>query len=243
MYEAISKTVPEELSCEWDNDGIMCCPDPGHQIGKILLSLDVTDETVRYAVDGCFDAIISHHPLIFHPLKQITSPKIVSLIKNGVCVLSFHTRLDRVDCGVNAVLAEKLGLCDCEKFSAEGIGLIGNLSCEMTTMKFAEHIKNVLKSDSVAYVNPTGKCRRVAVVGGDGKDCFADAVAAGCDTYVTGSFSYNMFADASDMGVCVITAGHFFTENPVLERLKYIIEKIDRQIVCEIYNSNPINII
>ena len=67
LYEKISERMPEELRLEWDNDGIMCCTDSSATVSRVLVSLDVTDEVIDYAIRDNFDLIVSHHPLIFKP--------------------------------------------------------------------------------------------------------------------------------------------------------------------------------
>ena len=67
LYKKFCLYFPEELRCEWDNDGIMVCPDSNAEVKKVLISLDVTEEIVDYAINQGFDLIISHHPLIFRP--------------------------------------------------------------------------------------------------------------------------------------------------------------------------------
>lgn len=239
LYSYLDRRIPGSLSCDWDNDGLMCCPDPGREVKKLLFTLDVTGGAAEYAVKNGYDAIISHHPMIFRPLKSLTSPKLISLVTRGISVMSFHTRFDAVPGGVNAVLARLVGLENAVPFSCDGIGLIGDLRTPIPAAELAKRLKCRLGSDCVRMA---GKrlCRRVAVVGGDGKDCFADALAAGCDTYLTGSMSYNSMTDAAESGVNIITAGHFYTENPALDRLSRIALEADKSIFCGFFNCSVI---
>ena len=62
FYNKLTELYPEGLSCEWDNDGLMCCADTSAEIKKVLVTLDVTDEALHYARDNGFDVILSHHP-------------------------------------------------------------------------------------------------------------------------------------------------------------------------------------
>lgn len=239
LYSYLDRVIPRSLSCEWDNDGLMCCPNPSREVKKLLFTLDVTEAAAEFAVKNGYDAIVSHHPLIFKPLKSLTSPKLMLLVSGGISVMSFHTRYDAVVGGVNSVLARLIGLQDAVRFSNDGIGLIGSLRTQMSAENFALMVKNRLGCDCVKTVG-NGVCRRVAVVGGDGKDCFADALDAGCDTYLTGSMSYNSMTDAAECGVNIITAGHFNTENPALDSLSRIVLDADRGVVCGFFHCNVI---
>lgn len=243
LYDRLDETIPSSLSCEWDNDGLMCCPDPDREVRRVLLTLDVTQAAAEYAEEKGFDAIISHHPLIFRPLPSLISRKLIRLVRNNITVMSFHTRLDKLDNGVNRVLAEKIGITDASAFSEEGIGLIGTLEEPVMPELFCEIIKKSLDCPVLELVTAGLPCSRIAVVGGDGKDCLSDAVRAGCDTYLTGSMSYNSLTDASEIGINIIAAGHFFTENPVLEKIEQIIKTIDRGIRCELFDCNVVKMV
>ena len=94
LYEYLNEKIPKTLSCEWDNDGLLCCPEPEREAKKVLICLDVTDEVVDRAIESEFDLIISHHPLIFKGLKSLaaeTGPtgRVIRLIKNGISLMSF----------------------------------------------------------------------------------------------------------------------------------------------------------
>lgn len=240
LYDHLDERIPASLSCEWDNDGLMVEPDGEREVKKALISLDVTPEVVDYAVEGGFDLILSHHPLIFKPLKSVNDDSVIGrmvkkLLVNGVSVMSFHTRLDRVDGGVNDALAAVIGLKDIEPMPE--IGRVGTLGEEVYIDDFVGFVRDVLGCE---YINFVGErpVYRVAVVGGDGKDNFADALSCGADTYLTGSMSYNTMVDAAFMGVNVIEAGHFHTEHPVCTVLAQTLGELG--IECEIYYSNPI---
>ena len=125
LYDILDSRIPRSLSCEWDNDGLMCCPNGEKEVKKVLIALDVTAQVVEYAISGGYDAIVSHHPFIFKGMKSINeesyiSEKAIRLIQNGISVFSFHTRLDAVSGGVNDRLCELLELMSVQSFG-EGI--------------------------------------------------------------------------------------------------------------------------
>ena len=248
LYGSLSKKIPESLSCEWDNDGIMCAPDMSAEVNKVLITLDVTEEIVDYAIEREFDLIISHHPLIFKPVTHLTEEnhvarKLIKLASNNISVFSFHTRADKVSGGVNDILAEEIGLKNIRPFGEDSLGRIGELSEESELEPFAEDVKLALGADSVRYSDGYNSVRRVAVVGGDGKDCVRDAIAAGADTYLSGRMSYNVMEEAADMGINLVEAGHYFTEFPVTSFFSKLVLELDDGVYVEIADSNMIKVI
>ena len=247
LYNFLDAKIPRSLSCEWDNDGLMVSGTLLASYNKILLALDVTYETVEYAVNEGYDVIISHHPLVFKGLKSINeenfvADKAIKLIKHGVSVFSFHTRLDALCGGVNDALAEVFGLASCEPFGIEGemIGRIGELETPMSAYELAKKVKQTLKCEKVTLVCPEKTVKRVCVLGGDGKDFLGAVKAFGADAYITGNMSYNTMLDAFDMGVAVIEAGHFESEEPVLSKLEEMIKEFDSDVIIGRYRSNPV---
>lgn len=247
LYKKLSELYPEALRCEWDNDGIMCAHSLDSEVKRVLISLDVTMDTVNYAIENGYDTIISHHPLVFRSQRSLTplsftQKKLIELIKGRVNVMSFHTRLDSANGGVNDVLAKKLGLSSIVVDSQDAIGRIGLLEKEMTLEGFARQVKESLSSPVVLFTgNKT--VRKVYVVGGDGKDLIENAINAGCDTIVTGRGSYNTSVDACDMGINIVEAGHFYTEHPVCYAVKETVEELIPNAEALVYFSNKINII
>ena len=248
LYEKLTEYIPESLSEPWDNDGIMCSSDFFAEVNNILITLDITEEVVDYAIGRNFDLIISHHPLIFKPISHITeenhiSRKLIKLISNNVSVFSFHTRADKVEGGVNDILAERLGLVDVVPFGEGGLGRIGSLPEEMELDEFADMVKMQLEADCVRIADAYNPVKRVALVGGDGKDFVKDAAASGADTYLSGRISYNIMEEASDMGINLVEAGHYFTEYPVTSFFASLVSSIDGNAYIEIADSNMIKTI
>ena len=248
LYEKLSERIPSSLSCEWDNDGIMCSADTSTEVNNVLITLDVTEEVVDYAISRNFDLIISHHPLIFKPISHVcedthVSRKIIKLITNNVSVFSFHTRADRVEGGVNDMLADYIGLVDVSPFGEDGLGRIGTLPEERELENFAEDIKMQLGADSVKFADAYNTVKRVALVGGDGKDYVKAAIDAGADTYLSGRISYNVMEEAAEMGINLIEAGHYFTEFPVTSFFSSLVSSLDGNAYIEIADSNMIRAI
>ncbi len=247
LYKCIDARFPTSLSCEWDNDGIMCCDDLNKPVKKVLVALDATDEVVKYATKKGFDTIISHHPLVFKSQKSLcecnhVQKKLISLIKEGINVMSFHTRLDAGDGGVNDTLAKVFEFVSVKKDSSDPIGRICELSETTTVIAFAKKVKKFLATPVVKCIGER-EVKKVYVVGGDGKDSIQNAISCGADTLLTGDMSYNSMLDADEMGLNVIEAGHFYTENLVCETIKNIVKNADEKIKIDIFDSNKIQII
>ncbi len=247
LYRYLDSIIPPSLSCEWDNDGLMCCPDGNKEVKRVLVTLDVTAEAVEAAKrEGC-ELIVSHHPLIFKGLKSISpenyiSAKVIELIKSSVAVFSFHTRLDALSGGVNDVLAEKLGVKDTLPFGCdrEAIGRIGHLDAPMSLDSFASLVKKELGAPFVLTADAGKEVYRVALLGGEGGDDIAAAKAAGADTYLSGRLGYHALTDAPEDEINLIEAGHFYTEHPVCERLCELIVGADEKIETVPFFSNRI---
>ena len=245
LYAFLEEKIPRELSCDWDNDGLMCCGDDSRPVRRALVALDITAAVVDRAVKEGYDLILSHHPLIFRPLKALNrrdtvASKVITLLQNGVCAMSFHTRLDAVTGGVNDVLAKKLGLCDVTPFGENGetIGRIGTLPTPMAAEAFAKLVKQATGAEYVLLSDAGLPVSRVALLGGGGAGDLPAARAAGADTYLTGELKHDQLTDAPEKGMNLIMGGHFYTENPVCEHLADLIKKADPTVEVTVMNSN-----
>ena len=248
LYERLCERIPEHLAEEWDNDGLMCCSDDQKEVKRALVTLDVTEDIVDYAVSHGFDLIVSHHPLIFKPLKNVTenshvARKVIKLIKHDISVMSFHTRADKVDGGVNDVLADILGIKNAVPFGEGDLGRIGTLNEELNMEDFSYLLKGLLDCDGVKVADALIPVQKVAVVGGDGKSFVSDALKAGADTFVSGRIGYNVMAEAGEMGINLLEAGHFFTEQPVTQFFQALRHRLDPDMYIEIMDSNVIRLI
>lgn len=240
--------IPRELSCSWDNDGLMCCPDGSRAVKKALFCMDVTPDAIDHAIEGEFDVIISHHPLIFRGVKSVAGDlgipaRIIKLIKNDISVMSYHTRFDAVDGGVNDALAELFELQNVEKVICEGIELmrVGELPEELDLEHFAAVVCAKLGCEHLNYASNTGKVKRLAVVGGGGGSYIREAASSGADTYLSGELGYHNMTDCKDYRINLVEAGHYFTERVALYNLSRFVLGADSEIECEFFDSNTIN--
>ena len=248
LYDKMTERIPEELREAWDNDGIMCCADGSQDVARVLVTLDVTEEIVDFAISSHFDLIVSHHPLIFKPLGSVTEDnhvarKIIKLLGNGVSVFSFHTRADKVTGGVNDQLCDLIGMYDTAPFGEGFLGRVGTLDEKLELEDFVYKLKQTIGADMIRYSDAFNTVSRVAVVGGDGKGYVRDAILEGADTFISGRIGYNLMEEAAELGINLIEAGHYYTEQPVTEFFRELISDFDPSIYVEIAPSNVIKIL
>jgi dinuclear metal center YbgI/SA1388 family protein len=172
--------------------------------------------------------------------------KAVRLAKNNIAAMSFHTRLDAREDGVNDTLARLCGLKNIEAVGNDKIARVGELEAEISLEEFAKTVKSVLswgedeREATLSVCNVNGRVKRVALVGGSGGDMMNIAKEAGADTYLTGDAKHHEYLGAFDFGINLICAGHFFTEHPVCEFLDKTLGEICPDFVREIYFSNQV---
>ena len=250
LYSYLDKIIPPSYTLGGDRDGLMVCPDPGREVRRVLVALDVTDEVADSAIKGDFDLIVTHHPLIFRPLGAITpddttAAKVIKLTRAGISVMSFHTRLDAIPGGVNDTLAGLLGLSDITPFGLENdnLGRIGKTEHPVELEVFAERVKSTLFAPAVLVSGCGRPVSKVAVVGGSGGDYIPAALAAGADTLVSGRIGYHEMMAAGEVGLNLIEAGHFYTEDPVCRRLAGLISQADDTIQTVYMKSCRIELI
>lgn len=247
FYNELCKIIPTSYSCDWDRDGLEICPED-REVRKILVALDCTDEVIDKAIDGGFDVIMTHHPLFFGGIGNltITNPvgeRAVKLARAGISVMSFHTRLDALGGGVNDILASKIGLENVTAVGDEGIVRIGELCDEMDADAFARLVKFALGATCVT-LSPCGKkVKRVALIGGSGGDDIGVARDFGADTFLTGELKYHQILSASEVGMNLICAGHFYTEYPVTEFLARVAKELTGSAETEIFFSDRVEVI
>lgn len=244
LYQKLNERIPATLSCEWDNDGVMCLPEPDRKVRSVLIALDITEAVVDSAVANGCDVIISHHPLLFRGVKHMSmtdpvSRRAIKLCRAGIAAFSFHTRLDAVEGGVNDVLSELIGLLDVEPFGEEGIGRVGTLAEPMSAKDLAVLVSERLGAPAVTLADAGKSISRVAVLGGSGGDDVPAALATGADAYLTGEASHHWLVDAPEMGLSLLVAGHHHTEAPVLDVLLDLLDELLPGVEVCTMDSNP----
>ncbi len=233
LYKALEDRFPRSLSCEWDNDGLMCASSLDSEVKKVLCVLDVTMGALEYAVANGYDTVISHHPMIFHHLGSITpenhiSKRVIYALAHNINVFSYHTRADAAVGGVNDLLANKLGLSNVTAFGDDegDIGRIGELEDEADVFEFAAAVKRILGCKRVSLSAANKSVKRVAVLGGAGKSFIGPAKAAGADVFVSGELGFGNMTEAPEKGISLIEAGHFFTENMLCDHFAELLNSL-----------------
>ena len=222
IYAEMQRYAPLELAESWDNPGLLV--DCAREVSRVLVTLDITPEVVEEAAAGGCELIVSHHPVIFSPLKKLT-PRDVSfqLVQKGISAICMHTNLDAAEGGVNDVLADLFSIRQRTAF-ADGCGRVGEID-PITVPELAALAQHKLAAlcnapDTGTAVQvkfaDTGKpVRRLAVISGAGGSLFAEAIAEGADCLLTGEANHHHALDAKRLGLSLIAAGHYATEFPV----------------------------
>ena len=224
IFSFIDEIAPFSTQEEWDNSGLLV-GNENDEVKKIALCLDATDETLKKAVEFGADLLITHHPIIWDPLKFVPSDTLVSkAIRQGINVISCHTNWDLAEAGVSCVLASLIGLNNIEKLEPEGelsMVRVGTLPMPMTARELAEVVSDALDA-VVAVTSPDKEISTVAVCGGAGACFLPDLKRHGIDAFVTGEAKHKEYLDARELDISLLCAGHYETETvsmPVLKNL------------------------
>ncbi len=246
LYQALDRRIPPSLSCEWDNDGLAVCPDESSPVRGVLCVLDVTHAAVDKAVaEGC-NVIISHHPLLFHPLRALSAATPVSALVRrcllcGISVICLHTRADAVEGGVNDCLIRALGLLPQGEPEEGQMFRLGRLPAPMSADDFAAYAAQKLSVSAMRYSAAEGRAvSLVGVCGGSGRDFLPRALALGCDAYLSGELGHHTLTDAPAEGISVYECGHYETELPVLPFFAAFVRSLDDAVKVITADLTPI---
>jgi dinuclear metal center YbgI/SA1388 family protein len=240
LLKILDETAAFGLAEQWDNVGLML-GNTNQTIRGILVALDPTEEVLAEAQESGADCIITHHPLIFHPLKSINTDqplgKFLRLaLRHEISVIGCHTNLDQTAGGVSDVLASNLGILDSKPLVPNenstqpggntGFGRIGRLADPLNGEAFIGYLCDFFKLPALRVAGKLPEeISTVAVCGGSGSDLAAAAYARGAQVYITGEVKHSTARWAEAAGFCIIDAGHFATENPVVDSLVDILQR------------------
>lgn len=251
VYEVLDKIAPFKYQEKWDNSGLLV-GDGDSEVNKILLTLDITNNIVDEACRKGSDLIISHHPIIFHPLKKIdfNNPvcRLLQEFKSAICI---HTPLDVAKGGINDIiydmLKKPLMLNDdtetIETVSNDGVTGYGkicttNLNDDIDEKEIASILKNVFGCTVVKYCEGTHYIRKIGFSSGAGGSFLDKVIEMGADVYITGDVKHDQWITASNNGLALFDCGHYHTETIALEYLKMILKANFPDITVEIAESN-----
>ena len=224
----VETLAPRSMKMDWDNVGLLC-GSRRQPVTKILVALDPFVHVCQEAADMGAELIVTHHPLIFQPAKSITDDtsigrSIMTLLRSGISAINAHTNLDCAPGGVNDVLARTLELTQIQVIDPSGVDASGEpwgllrsgYTGGQPLEAFLPFVKEKLGCPGLRYASGGKPVHKVAVGGGACAGAIREVLDAGCDTFVTADVKYNQFWDAQDLGLNLIDAGHFHTENPVV---------------------------
>lgn len=231
----IEQFAPLALQESYDNAGLIVGREED-EVHKALLAVDVTEAVLDEAErEGC-DLIITHHPLVFHPLKRFNSADYVQrgierAIRRGIALYACHTNLDSTRGGMSWYLAEQLGIEELELLEPRandpmsGFGVVGTLPWPRKLEEYLCEVKQRLSIGAIRHSAPVERpVRRVAVCTGAGASLMAQARRAGCDLYLTADLKYNDFM-TPDGAFTVADIGHFESEYCAIDILFGILSK------------------
>ena len=219
ILDYLCSLAPIETAMDFDNVGLLV-GDKNSYVNSCVIALDCTQKTVDVAIEKGAQLIITHHPVIFNPLKKVLKSDIVyRLIENGISVISMHTNLDIAEKGVNSELLNVLELKNPEFINCEDgfIFPIAELERALSADDFASYVKERLNTP-IKY-SGENVIKRVAVCSGSGADFLFDAKANGADALVTSECKHHLFNAAAEMGITLVDGGHFTTEDIIIEPL------------------------
>ena len=253
VLSALEQFAPLPLQESWDNAGLQLGLTEA-EVSGALLCLDVNEEIIDEAIRKGCNLIVSHHPLLFRGLKQISGADyvqrcVIKAIKHDIVVVSMHTNMDNALNGVNWKIAERLGLTACRFFAQKAIdgieagsGVVGELVQAMDARDFIELVKQQFHCECALCNELLQRpIRKVAICGGAGDFMLPDAIREGAEAFITGEMHYHQyFGCEQQIQICVI--GHYQSEQFTTEIFRDIIHRECPGVRTEIAetNTNPI---
>ena len=236
LIGALEEFAPLALQDGYDNAGLQIGLAEDADVSGALLCLDVTEDVLDEAIRRGCNLVVSHHPLLFRPLKSVAGRDyiercVMKAIKNDITVYAAHTNLDSARGGVNSKIAEKLGLQRVQWLSPKegydaGEGVYGYLPEPMEREDFQAWVKELFDVDALRYNSWKGETvQKVAVCGGAGNFLIPTAVKKGCDAFLTGEVGYHRFF-GHENELLLLELGHYESEQFTVEVLRDIIKKV-----------------
>ncbi|MCM1291226.1 MAG: Nif3-like dinuclear metal center hexameric protein [Prevotella sp.] len=252
---AIEEFAPLSLQEGYDNAGLQV-GNPEMDVSAALLCLDVTEDVINEAIARECNMIISHHPLLFKGLKQISGKTyieriVIKAILNNIAIYSAHTNLDSSVLGVSHQMAKELGvenlkvLCPKEDDSNTGLGVIGEIP-PTPKHELLRKIRDTFKTKCLKFSTQSPKIviRKVALCGGAGAEFIPNAIELGADCYISGDIKYH---DYTTWGGDILLAdiGHYESELCARKIFVRILKKRFPEFVTFMAEdeSNPIGVI
>ena len=240
VLDYLKEKYPLDTACDFDNVGLLV--GNGEAIvQKAVVCLDCDIDTIKFAKESGAELIVTHHPVIFNGLKAVTAGSVVfEAIVNGISIISMHTNLDIATGGVTDSLCDAIGLKNVKPFISHSGFLIREAECNVHNAdELAKCIKERL-CGAVRYVDSGKEICRVLVCSGSGGEFLSDVISGGYDALISADIKHNVFIDAINSGVSVFDAGHYNSENVIVNPLKCELESKFKEIDFVIHNNSKI---
>lgn len=250
VITTLEKFAPLPLQDSYDNAGLQV-GDAEADCSGVLLCLDVTEPVIEEAKDKGCNMVVSHHPLLFHPLRRLSNITYVErcvrlAVKNDITIYSAHTNLDNAPMGVSFRMAQCLGMTDVrflmDNGNSGGSGVVGELNAPMSASAFINKVKEVFAVEcAMTNALPQRLIKKVALCGGAGDFLIDEALKQACDAFLTGEIHYHRFFGLEDK-ILLMAIGHYQSEQYTISLLADIVRHDfpDAHLVLTQQNTNPI---
>lgn len=242
IYSYLDILYPFDSQEKWDNSGILV--DAGLDCNKLLISLDIDRRAVDEAELKASDLVVSHHPVIFDPLKKISREMpVYRLIQNDISAICMHTNADKSPYGTNGIILRELSRRfelegEPEYINSEQCGYICTFKESVNVGTFVEALKSIFGCEYIRVSEGAHTVKKVGFCSGSGGSFIEDIAANGCDAYVSGDIKHDVWMSAEDSGVKIFDCGHFHTENPVIWEIRRVLEEKFPQLDVEAAESS-----
>lgn len=235
IYRIIDGYAPFSLQESWDCSGLLV-GDPEKPVRRVMLTLDISIPVVQEAAAAHADVIVSHHPVIWDPIRTISPAHPVwHLIRNGIGAVCAHTNLDIAEGGLNDFAGKRMMKylplsSEFEPLSllpgGQSLGRCAGLGEAFDAKTLACRLQKIFHSGALRFHEGThGQyIRKIAWCTGSGGDLIPDAIAAGADALITGDCKQSVWIDAQNRGYTLFDCGHFETEAIAVQLLRHILQ-------------------
>ncbi len=236
VLDEINRIAPFDTQDSWDNSGLIV-GDRENVVSGVLVALDITNDVIDEAVSKNANLIISHHPVIFRPVKQLSMKNpAVKMVSHGISAICVHTPIDMAVGGINDIIVdmlsksfklkeEKYPLLPLEKGNHAGTGRIVELDCDkIKSDDFAQKLKEIFGCKVVRYTCREKEISKIAICSGSGGSLLDDVEKSGCDAYITGDIKHDVWIDASNNDIALFDCGHYYTEQIVVDYIVSVLK-------------------
>lgn len=240
IYREIDSIAPFCTQEKWDNSGLLI-GDMSMAAEKIYVSLDISNESVLNAKKAEAQLMISHHPVIFSPIKSLDSSNPVwHLAAANMAAICVHTPLDTASDGINSklyeMLREKLLLGNIsDSLCGSGFGWIADCTNEFNAAEMSKILKEIFGCTVVRYCDGGHPIKRIALCSGSGGSFLSEIIGQKCDALITGDVKHDLWYAAKNSGVSLFDCGHYHTEKIAVELLAEKIKSAfpDAEVICD----------